>query len=443
MLTGQVFSAPVLGSSPKNPILFSHLEQWLKDPRKSLDLFEETLQTDLLAFRFDYTTRLTPTYMRMEDPISPGGRLSSTSVEHITFQGMFWGPLFTTAMWEVPMFTADLVMALLSGTWLGLTKLPVQALKYSWEAAGQMSQEEVSFSSLFRINVLFTSDVLMFEFEEISGGYYFKKGKSLIGRSYAGMSFRLLESNYFFAGFQFVHLPPVEGLTSFLASDPEYSNANLIPRYFVTSQSDSPSTSVDNLLYYTRVQMFLYNNFLDFFQIRTLINFDTEYALDLLGLGFILDFWENLDLSTYFNYLRNLDKYTFDFNGALALTKKTALIYDYQMSLAPFDALEYLKLGLDINFKIAESDGQDFTFNLNGAAVTYKRNGVQELGFKAEMGLVTPLSGRIVLGTSYNLDETMPLLPFTEDAWMLYLHLEIGMNNDFGSLLRNVFGEEW
>ncbi len=437
-----LYAALPLGSSPKYPVRFNDLAYWMKDSRRSLNLFEETLRTDMLAFKVDYAARLTPAYILLDN----GGvdQVCESSVEHLTFQGMFWGPLFTTAVWEVPMFTADLVLALLTGEWLGLTKLPIKALEMSMKANAMMSREDVSFSSLFRINVLFTSDILMFDFKSVGADIYPKTSKSLMGRSYAGLAFRLLESNYFFAGFQFVHIPPISGWNTFINTDPGFSNSVWVSRYYSESYSGGDSSANNaNLLFYTRTQVFLYNNFLDFFQIRTLLNLDSESVLDLLGLGFILDFWRGLDLSTYFNYLKNLDKFTFDIDGAISLGRNAAILYDYQLSLKPFNAAEYLKLGLDMNFKITDSKYGIFAFNLNGSAVSYMRGSSRQYGFQAEAGFFFPFSGRLVAGVSYNLDETMPNLPFTADAFMVYGRIEMGMDRNFTAQFEPIYREPW
>lgn len=430
------------GSSPKYPIAFHHLTEWIRDSRMSLNLFEDTLQTDMLAFRVDYSQRLTSTYIWVDSGF--GNAVYQSSVQHLTFQGMFWGPLFTTGVWEIPMFTADLVLALLTGSWLGLSMLPIKALQLSMEASEKMSEEAISFTSLFRINVLFTSDVLMFDYREVAAPLYFKTGKSLMGRSYAGLAFRILESNYFFAGFQFVHIPPIYGWDTFIATDPSFSNSSWVPRYHAEAYSGGDSSAtLNNLLFYTRTQVFLYNNFLDFFQFRTLLNLDSTQVLDLLGLGFILDFWKALDLSTYFNYLKNLDKYTLDVDGALSLGRNMAILYDYQLSLKPFNALDYLKLGLDLNFRISDTEAGPIAFNMNGAVVQYQRDGTRQLGYKAELGLFLPLSGRILAGLSYNLDETMPKLPFAADAFIWYAKLELGMDRNFSSSFEPIYREPW
>ena len=141
-------SRPAPGTSPKYPITFSHLAGWLKDPRHSLNLFEETLKTDMLALRYNNYWYDKPSYVLWDN-----GAVYEANVHHMTFQAMLWGPIFTTAVWEVPMLMGDALL-ILGGEEPFLYQIPIKVLEASMEVHNEQAKEKVPVSGLFRINVL-------------------------------------------------------------------------------------------------------------------------------------------------------------------------------------------------------------------------------------------------------------------------------------------------
>jgi len=202
-------AAPAPGSSPKHPVTFTHLASWLRDPRHSLNLFEETLKTDMLALRYNNYWYDKPAYVLWDN-----GAVYEANVHHMTFQAMLWGPIFTTAIWEVPMLMGDALLVL-GGEEPFLYQIPINVLEASMSVHEEQAKEKVPVSGLFRINVLFTSDLLYLELKRFGNTSYARTEEAVMGNTYAGLAFKILESNYFFAGFNFLHVPHIAGWQSF------------------------------------------------------------------------------------------------------------------------------------------------------------------------------------------------------------------------------------
>lgn len=428
----------VPGRSAKYPITFKHLAEWMGDSRASLAMFEETIRNDMLAFRVNYHWTDHPTYMLMDD-----GNIFEVGVSHITVQGMFWGPLFTFGIWEIPCFIGDVAMAVSGGSGDGfmLTKINLAILELSMGAYDQQGSEKIPISGLFRINVLFTSDVLLLDMKTVGGGLHTKSELSLLGRTYAGLTFKILDANYFFIGFNFLHYPYIEGWEEYVSTAEGFVGVQGMPKYSdegIDLSGDPIDTSdlynSENLLYETRTKLFLYNNFLDFFQIRALLNLEATEILDTLGAGIILELWDRFDLNSYLSYLKLLDKYSLDFTGSVGIWEGLSIIYSYNIGIKPFNALDYLKLGADFYLPLGEDRGyyskKKVHFQATAYFVTYMRDNIRQLGLFASVGFTFPVSTRIKLGLGYNVDETMQKLPFSANSIVYFCNFEIGMDNN-------------
>jgi len=284
-------AAPAPGTSPKYPITFSHLAGWLKDPRHSLNLFEETLKTDMLALRYNNYWYDKPSYVLWDN-----GAVYEANVHHMTFQAMLWGPIFTTAVWEVPMLMGDALL-ILGGEEPFLYQIPIKVLEASMEVHNEQAKEKVPVSGLFRINVLFTSDLLYLELKRFGNSSYARTEEAVMGNTYAGLAFKILESNYFFAGFNFLHVPHIAGWEGFLKTAEGFRDVEGIPTY-----------SDGNVLYETRARLFLYNNLLDIIQLKALLNIAGSELFDALGLGMKFDIANLINFEPVLSYLALLGK---------------------------------------------------------------------------------------------------------------------------------------
>lgn len=428
LINSAIYAAVVPGSSPKYPVTFSHLEEWMKDSRSTLDMFEETIRTDMLATRINYHFTTRPVYMLMDN-----GTVYETSVSHITFQGMFWGPLFTYGVAMVPAFIIDLT----TGKKKGLVDMNKKYFKMSLEAQKKQDQEIIPISGIFRINVLFTADLLLLDMKKFGGELYGKSGISLLGRSYAGLAFKLLETMYLFTGFSFLHYPYIEGYQEFADKQTAFADKGGMPRYSWTAPENG--FQPDDLLYETRTRFFVYNNIMDFFQVRALLNIGAEEVLNTFGLGFIFDFWERWNFNSYFSYLKMSDKYSLDFIGDIYLTEGMYIIYKWNFALSPSLQIgDYFKLGVDLNFKLSEGRLGARAINFKTYGITYLDENERKWGFYVSAGVHLPLSTKFNIGVGYNVDETVQKLPFSTDTLVYFINFEIGMNNDFDYQLKPV-----
>lgn len=401
------------GNSPKYPITFDHIKDWMNDPRCSMNLFEQTLRADYIATRYNLTVSPKTVYVMMDD-----GRVYQTPILHSTTQLMLWAPLFNAIVWEAVLLPFDILIMLLVGQPI-LSYLPLGMLVASIATVKQQSETEVPMPGIFHINILYTSDVMMLDLKRYGGvAYASEEGVSLLGRSYIGMDFKILEANSFFFGFHLVHFPHIWGWESFVTNDPAFANQN-------------PSVMVSGRIYdETRVKIFLYNNLLGALQVRVLLNLAADEALDTLGVGLISDwvrkiwdFWKS-DLSIYISYLKVLDKWSLDFSGTIPIGKQFALFYDYDIRLDPVDFLDYLKIGT--TYSIRANAKRSFCWNTYISI--HKRYETRQFGFYTDIAFKLPFYIELVFGVGYNVDETMNSLPFTQDAFIFNFDVQIGMN---------------
>ncbi len=435
ILSASVFApaaASDVGKTPANPVTFTDLDEWLSDSRSSLELFEDTIRTDVLAARFNMHWSPDPVYVMMDD-----GSVLETGMYHVTFQGMFWGPLFTFGVWEVPAFVVDVLSVLAEGSAdMTMTKFNIQMLEASINANTAQSSEEVPVSGILRINVLFTSDVLMLDMRKYGGDLYAKSDFSMIGRTYAGLTFKILEVYDVFAGFNFVHYPHIEGWQTYVSNQEGLSQSGGIPHYATGGFTD------EYLLYETQAKLFFYQNIFNFLQIRTLLNLDAEQLLDTLGVGFVFDLLDRFDFNTYFSYLRQLEKFTFDVNGGIAIVRGLSAFYKWNFRFRPtVNVLDYLKVGLNLSLKMGESRYGPSLFQATAYGVTFIRENTRQYGYYAALGFYFPLSIRLQFGLGYNSDETMEKLPFTANSLIYFVNVEIGMDNNFNYKLEPVYRE--
>jgi hypothetical protein len=388
-------------------------------------MFEETIRTDILAARINFFWNDTEFYVQMDD-----SSIVKTKAQHITFQGMFWGPIFTFGVWEVPATIMDIV-AMVAGndSSMMFNKLNMQMLELAIEANKAQSQSKVPFSGLLRINVLFSMDYLLMDLKTT--------GKSILGRSYAGLTFKVMEVYYLFAGFNFLNYPYVSGWQSFVSNDKAFAGVPGVPRYAFGTENFSS----DDLLYETRTKLFFYQNILNFLQIRTLLNIDAEQLLDLIGAGVIFRFWKMWDFNSIFSYIQSLDKYTLDLIGNIRLFKWLSINYKYNFAIKPFDPLDYLKVGIDLNIPLGDSKAGPYMIFAHGYAATYIRNQERQLGYYGSVGIYLPLSTCLEFGVGYNVDETMEKLPFSQDSLTYFIHFEIGMDNNLNYNLEPIYRE--
>ncbi|OHD54027.1 MAG: hypothetical protein A2Y33_09920 [Spirochaetes bacterium GWF1_51_8] len=426
VLPAGVYSYP--GQSAAEPITFTELSEWIQDARSSLELFEETIRTDILAARINYFWNDKQYYVKMDN-----GSTYPTKISHFTFQGMFWGPIFTYGVWEVPATVLDLAnLAINNDGSMIFNRLNLDMLNLAISANEIQSAGAVPFSGLIRINVLFSMDYLLMDF--IDSG---KSGQSILGRSYAGLTFKIMEVYYIFAGFNFLHYPYVEGWQSFVSNDKAFSSVSGIPRYAFGTED----FSYNDLLYETRTKLFFYQNILNFLQIRTLLNIDAEQLLDMIGAGFIFRFFGMWDFNSIFSYLQSIEKMTLDLMGKVHIFNWLSLSYKYNLAIKPFEPLDYLKLGLDLILPLGDSPAGTYAIYLNGYAVTYFRNDVRQYGYYGAFGINLPLSTRLEVGVGYNVDVTMEKLPFSADTLTYFVSFEIGMDNNLNYKLEPVYRE--
>ncbi|NPV00127.1 MAG: hypothetical protein HPY53_01980 [Brevinematales bacterium] len=426
-VSGKAFSA-LPGLSSSDPLTFTHLQEWIQDSRSSLEMFEETIRTDILAARFNYFWNDTEFYVKMDD-----SSVVKTKAQHVTFQGMFWGPIFTFGVWEVPATILDLaVLIAQNDASFSFNKINMTMLELAVSANKAQSQAKVPFSGLLRINVLFSLDYLLMDLK--AGG---TNGKSILGRSYAGLTFKIMEVYYLFAGFNFLHYPYVYGWQSFVSNDKAFSGVPGVPRYAFGTENYAP----DELLYETRTKLFFYQNILNFLQIRTLLNIDAEQLLDMIGAGVIFRFWQMWDFNSIFSYIQSIDKYTLDLMGNIRIFNWLNINYKYNIAFKPFDALDYLKLGIDLNIPLGDSDAGPFMIFAHGYAATYMRDQERQFGYYGSVGLYLPLSTCLEFGVGYNVDETMEKLPFSGDSLTYFVHFEIGMDNNLNYNLEPIYRE--
>lgn len=353
-VTVPAWAAPTPGTSAKYPVTFSHLANWLQDPRHSLKLFEETLQTDMLGLRFNNYWYDKPAYVLWEN-----GAVYEANITHTTFQAMFWGPLFTTAVWEVPMLMGDALL-ILAGEEPVLYQIPIKVLEASMEVQKEQAKEKVPVSGLFRINVLFTSDLLYLDLKRFGDTSNARTEDAVMGNTYIGLAFKILESNYFFAGFNFLHVPHIAGWEDFLKTADGFKDADGVPTY-----------NEGSVLYETRTRLFLYNNLLDILQLRTLLNLVGEDALDMLGIGTKIDFGKLFTFEPAISYLALLGNWSFDFDLNVMLDEAFYLTYSHNVGIKPLKPFDYVKAGAALNLIMDKSAEGLVAFQLGGAAVTW------------------------------------------------------------------------
>ena len=413
-ITVALKAAPAPGSSAKYPISFTHLAAWLKDPRHSLNLFEETLKTDMLALRYNNYWYDKPSYVLWEN-----GAVYEANIHHMTFQAMLWGPLFTTAVWEVPMLMGDALLVL-GGEDPFLYEIPIMVLEASINVHQEQAKEKVPVSGLFRINILFTSDLLYLELKRFGDTSYARTDEAVMGNTYAGLAFKFLESNYFFAGFNFLHVPHISGWEDFLTKSDGFRDIEGIPTY-----------SDGSVLYETRARLFLYNNLLDIVQIKALLNLAGSELFDALGFGFKFDIAEMLRFEPIVSYLALLGKWSLDFNTLLRLDDALHLTYTHHFAVKPFVPFDYIKAGAIINLIMDQDQFGMTAFQISGHAVSWKDDARgRQYGATWDVGFEFPLSLRIKFGMSFNMDDTMLLVPFASNEKLYFLKLEIAMDNN-------------
>ena len=408
-------AAPAPGTSPKYPITFSHLAGWLRDPRHSLNLFEETLKTDMLALRYNNYWYDKPSYVLWDN-----GAVYEANVHHMTFQAMLWGPIFTSAVWEVPMLMGDALL-ILGGEEPFLYQIPIKVLEASMEVHNEQAKEKVPVSGLFRINVLFTSDLLYLELKRFGNSSYARTEEAVMGNTYAGLAFKILESNYFFAGFNFLHVPHIAGWEGFLKTAEGFRDVEGIPTY-----------SDGNVLYETRARLFLYNNLLDIIQLKALLNIAGSELFDALGLGMKFDIANLINFEPVLSYLALLGKWSFDLNAIIRVDDALHLVYNHHLAVKPFVPFDYIKAGAIVNL-IMDQDQYGMTaFQLSGHAVSWKdAERGRQYGATWDVGFEFPLSIRVKFGMSFNMDDTMLLVPFASNEKLYFLKLEMAMDNNF------------
>ncbi|MBN1411959.1 MAG: hypothetical protein JW969_14015 [Spirochaetales bacterium] len=409
------------GKNPKYPITFYELKNWIGDPRNSMRLFEETLEKDIFALRLDYQYCFDPSYFMMDS-----GEVYQANISHITFQGMFWGPIFASAIWLPPAILID-ILADAEGQ---IAAIPIAILIGSFEALKEQSREKVPFSSIFRINVLFTTDLLYLDFKRFDINYFAQPEATILGRTYSGLCFKVLELFSVFAGFSFIHFPHLEGFQDFIGADKDFSTQGGILVY----------AEDGSVLFETRAKIFLYNNLFNCLTIETLLNLAENGLLDMFGVGFsfknFFDFFLEKDLlgaispllfNANLSYLEFLKYYEMRIDNHFYLTPNFACFYRWDFGVQPWTPLNYAKLGLDITIPVVEEEDFSIDIALRGYGTAFQQNDVYKFGYYADIGLVFGKLARLTCGIGYNSDETMNDLNFMQENLMLFVGLEIGM----------------
>ncbi len=390
------------GLTSSDPIRFEHIRGWLDDSRPSLALLEETLRTDMLASRAVFQLATEPRYIKMAN--SP---VSKANLFHMTYQGMFWGPVFSALVWTPPALAIDALTSE-DDSEMVLTQLVWTSVMMNAEA-----QQENVFADLIRFNIVFTTDVVGLLNTEATA--FDILGAYNLSRTYMGLAIKLLELNFFFSGFSFVHVPYLEGWES----------------YFQDGSGDTAETVVEENSGITVGQLFFYNNFMDFLSLGALLDLGAEQVLEYLGVGLHFNIFETLRPDFFFNYIQGIDRYSLDTKGDLKLLDSLYFHWKWNLPLNVWRPQDDLRLGATLALLLEEDEAGDSMVTLRGDFITYVREGVQKTGYFGELGLILPYSTRFIVGASMNADDVTKRLPFSEDVVVIHFRAEIGMDGNF------------
>ncbi len=396
-------------------LTFDDFGESVFDSRDALNRFHDIIEADMFAFRLEYSTIPKGFLFEMED-----GSILSGTARRVTFQGMFWSPLFTSAVLLPPAFVLDIILATFGFNYMALTRGNIHSLKKQLDVSDALGREELPMNRFFRINVLFSSDLYLLNIYNIDNSNesflygVLESGEALMGRSFAGIAMKFMEAYHLFGGFSFIHFPHIKGYQDFL------NNVGFTGDGFSTYYRNNDS---DIFLYETRAQLFLHHNFFDLIQLRSLFNIGAEKALDLLGFGFVFNWIKNLDLSAYISYLNLLEKFSLDFDGRYFFSDYFYLFGEYKLSVSPFILLDHLKAG--VYYQIGEKWGAF----LSAYAMTFHQSAQQRFGFSAKIGMFHSRIGQTSIDISHNADESMFRNPLSRDTWIIKFSVEIGMGD--------------
>lgn len=392
------------GLSASDPIRFDDIRSWLDDARPSLALLEEALRTDMLASRAVFQFATMPRYVQFA-----GQPVSQANLFHWTYQGMFWGPVFSALVWTPPAVAIDMI-----GSEEG-SDFPMTTLVWSSVMMNTEAQQENVFADLLRFNIVFSTDVVgMLNTEATMLDIL---DAATMSRTYLGLAIKVLESNFFFSGFSFVHVPYLEGWEA----------------YYQDGSGETAATTVEESNGITTGQLFFYNNFMDFVSLGALINLGAEELLEYLGIGFHFNLFETLRPDFFFTYIEGLQRLSLDSKGDIKILDALYFHWKWNIPLNEWRPIDDLRAGLTLALLLEESDEGDSYFVLRGDYLTYYRDGMQKQGYFAELGWVLPYSIRLLVGLSMNADEVIKRLPMSEDIHVLHFRAEIGMDRNFDS----------
>lgn len=395
------------GQSSDNPIEFKDIRYWIRDVRPSLQLLEQTLRTDMLGTRSQLKWSTIPRWIKLnsQTPIE-------TTLYHFTFQGIYWAPVFSALVWTPPAVLADTVMAFYDSSW---EFFATQAVWSSLFAVADANQEN-TFADLIKVNVVYVADVL--GLAQFNQDDFDLNANITLSRSYAGLAFKIFDTNYFFAGYSFVDLPYLQGWTDYVNEIDTSSSSQV----FVYS-NDHFSTG----------ELFFYNNYADLLSVSALVDWGAEALIKFLGLGLYLNFFEILRPDLYLNYIQALSLFSLDTQGDLKITDWLYAHWKWYLPLSDWKPLSDLRAGITL---LLAQYPNTVGFGLRGDYITYLKGDEQKQGFFTEFGFYFPASGRIVGGVSLNAGDIIKRLPMAEDVYIYHLRLEIGMDNNFDGRFR-------
>lgn len=399
--------AAQVGQSASSPIKFEDIRYWINDVRPSLQLLEQTLRTDMLGTRSQLKWSTSPRWIKLQNQTP-----RETTLYHFTFQGIFWAPVFSALVWTPPALLADTIMAMSDSSWEYLTTAAVWSTVFVTSKANQ----ENTFADLIKLNVVYVADVL--GLAQVNADELWLDSNTTLSRSYAGLAFKILDTNYFFAGYSFVDMPYLEGWGAYVNEIGSSSSKQV----FVYSDD-----------HFSTGELFFYNNYADLLSVSALVDWGTEALIKFLGLGLYLNFFDILRPDIYFNYIQALSKYSLDTLGDIKVTDWLYLHWKWYLPLNEWKPLSDFRAGLTL---VLANREKVVGLGLRGDYITYLRGDEQKHGFFAEFGFYFPASARLVAGASLNAGDTIKRLPMAEDVYVYHVRLEIGMDNNFDGRFR-------